>query len=275
MNNSERRKLLYEIIFGTDTKFGKLFDVILISLILASYLLLMAGSVKAIDTKYNQIIIAFEWAFTIIFTIEYLTRIYCSPRPLKYITSFYGIVDLIATMPLYIALLFPSAHYLLIIRLVRVLRIFRILRLNNYLKDSNILLSSINNSKRKILVFFLAMLIFVIVLGTLIYIVEGPKNGFNNLFISVYWAIVTMTTVGYGDLVPHTVLGKGIAAFTMLLGYCTLVVTTGIVSAQFISDAKNRTSSNNIKCPNCGQVDHNEQAIFCFNCGAELPSLKK
>ncbi|MGF1679743.1 ion transporter [Photobacterium minamisatsumaniensis] len=264
-----RRQKIYQVIFGTQTKAGQRFDVALIIAILCSELVLILSSVSSIETHYPTALFALEWLFTILFTIEYLFRLYCSPKPWAYARSFYGVIDLIAILPSYLAFLFPGSNYLLIVRLIRVMRIFRILKLARFLRDSNILLRSLLMAQRKILVFFSTVAILVTVLGSLLYVIEGPDNGFTSIPTSIYWAIVTITTVGYGDIVPQTDLGKALASFTMLLGYSILAVPTGIITAELSQEMK--TQRNLIRCMNCSTSGHEEDADYCKKCGAELP----
>ncbi|MBC7004624.1 ion transporter [Photobacterium sp. BZF1] len=264
-----RKQRLYQIIFGTQTKAGRNFDIALIIAILCSELILILSTIRSVDFKYSEALTVLEWVFTILFTIEYALRLYCSPKPWAYARSFYGVIDLIAVLPSYLAFLFPGSNYLLIIRLIRVMRIFRILKLARFLKDSNILLRSLLMAQRKILVFFSTVAILVTVLGSLLYIVEGPDNGFTSIPTSIYWAIVTITTVGYGDIVPQTDIGKAIAAFTMLLGYSILAVPTGIITAELSLEMK--TQRELIRCTNCSASGHENDANFCKKCGTQLP----
>ena len=264
-----RKQRLYQIIFGTQTKAGRNFDIALIVAILCSELILILSTIRSVDFKYSEALTVLEWVFTILFTIEYALRLYCSPKPWAYARSFYGVIDLIAVLPSYLAFLFPGSNYLLIVRLIRVMRIFRILKLARFLKDSNILLRSLLMAQRKILVFFSTVAILVTVLGSLLYIVEGPDNGFTSIPTSIYWAIVTITTVGYGDIVPQTDIGKAIAAFTMLLGYSILAVPTGIITAELSQEM--RTQRELIRCTNCSASGHESDANFCKKCGTQLP----
>ncbi|MGF1690521.1 ion transporter [Photobacterium kagoshimensis] len=269
MSKSPLRTKLYNIIFGTQTKGGQNFDIALIIAIISSEIVLILSSVASIEARFSSYLFYIELGFTLLFTIEYLLRLYCSPKPLAYARSFYGIVDLIAIVPAYIAFFVPGANYLLIIRLIRVLRIFRVLKLVRYLRDSNILLRSLKHAQRKILVFFSSVSILVTVFGSLMYVIEGPDNGFSSIPQSIYWAIVTITTVGYGDLVPHTVLGKFVASLTMLLGYSILAVPTGIITAELNQEMK--VSRELIRCPNCATSGHETDAHYCKECGTHLP----
>ncbi|WP_443147281.1 ion transporter [Photobacterium sp. MCCC 1A19761] len=264
-----RKQKLFEIIFGTQTKAGQYFDIALILAILCSELILILTSMQSVSAPYGDSLLALEWVFTALFTIEYGLRLYCSPKPWAYARSFYGIIDLLAVLPSYLAFLFPGSNYLLIIRLIRVMRIFRILKLARFLKDSNILLRSLIMAQRKILVFFSSLAILVTVLGSLLFIIEGPEHGFTNIPAGIYWAIVTITTVGYGDIVPHTALGKALAAFTMLLGYSIIAVPTGIITAELSQEM--RTQRSLIRCTNCSASGHETDAHYCRKCGTELP----
>ncbi|KHT63000.1 ion transporter [Photobacterium gaetbulicola] len=264
-----RKQRLYQIIFGTQTKAGRNFDIALIVAILSSEVVLILSSIRSVDARYSEVLTTFEWIFTLLFTVEYLLRLYCSPKPWAYARSFYGVIDLIAVLPSYLAFLFPGSNYLLIIRLIRVMRIFRILKLVRFLKDSNILLRSLLMAQRKILVFFSTVAILVTLLGSLLYLVEGPDNGFTSIPTSIYWAIVTITTVGYGDIVPQTNIGKAIASLTMLLGYSILAVPTGIITAELSQEMQ--TQRHLIRCTNCSASGHESDANFCKKCGTALP----
>jgi voltage-gated potassium channel len=258
----------YVIIFGTHTRAGKAFDIFLIIAILASLLVLLLDSISSIHAEWSAIFRLVEYGFTGLFTIEYLIRLWCSPKPTAYAKSFYGIIDFLAILPTYLAIFFPTATFMGVIRLIRVLRIFRILKLVRYLQDSNLLLRSLLMSRRKVFIFFTAVAILVTIFGSLIFVIEGPSNGFTSIPQSIYWAIVTITTVGYGDLVPQTGLGKSIAAMTMLLGYSILAVPTGIVTAELHQEMNAHKSL--VKCPNCMKNGHESDAMFCKHCGSEL-----
>jgi len=268
---------LHEIIYEADTPAGKLFDVILLITILASIVLVMLESVKSIDSKYHDILNISEWIITILFSIEYIARIISVKKPLNYITSFYGIIDLLSTVPKYLSILFSGTHALVALRALRLLRVFRILKLGRYLGASNTLVSALKASRAKISVFLFAVLIVAIILGTIMYMIEGEENGFTNIPKSVYWCIVTLTTVGFGDIAPQTPLGQFIAALVMILGYGIIAVPTGIVSAEYTSQKKDATNSekndislNTQSCPNCSAENHKDYAEFCYNCGHKL-----
>lgn len=260
---------LYVIIFGTHTRMGRLFDIALIFTIVASLIVLVLDSIPSIEKQWGTTITYLEYGFTALFTIEYLLRLYCSPKPTAYMRSFYGVIDLVAVLPTYLAFFFPAASFIGVIRMLRVMRIFRVLKLVRYLQDSNILLRSLLMSRRKILIFFSTVGILVIILGSIIFVVEGPSNGFTSIPQSIYWAIVTITTVGYGDLVPKTPFGQAIASLTMLLGYSILAVPTGIITAELNHEMN--AHRNLVKCPNCSKTGHESDALYCKFCGSELP----
>lgn len=271
MNNNAIREKLYHIIFGTDTPAGKGFDVALIYLILLSVFVLMLDSVASISERYGSWLMIAEWTFTAVFTLEYLVRIYCSPRPLAYMRSFYGVIDLVSVLPNYLALFIPGANYLLIVRLLRVLRVFRVLKLARYLSEADVLIRSMVQSRRKIIVFFMVVLVLSTIFGSLMYVVEGPGNGFTSIPISIYWTIVTITTVGYGDIAPQTVLGQIVASAAMLTGYSIIAVPTGILTAELAREmSRERTSRH---CRNCERSGHEKDADWCKHCGTELPEL--
>lgn len=269
MKNKSIKHYLYITIFGTHTKGGRAFDIGLICLILASQATLILDSMASVKAEYGELLWTLEYIFTAFFTLEYLLRLYCSPKPASYAKSFYGIIDVLAILPTYLALFFPSASYIAIIRLLRVMRIFRVLKLVRYLQDSNILLRSLLMAKRKILIFFSTVAILVSVFGSLMFVIEGPNNGFTSIPQSIYWAIVTITTVGYGDLVPHTALGKAVASLTMLLGYSILAVPTGIITAELNQEMNAHRDL--VRCPNCVKGGHESDAMHCKHCGSKLP----
>lgn len=273
-HNRRLKQKLYVIIFESDTPAGKLFDVLLIACILFSVLLVIIESLKGLPTYLTTPFIILEFIFTGFFTFEYLTRIYCSPSPRKYIFSFFGIVDLLATLPLYIGLLFPGARYLLIIRIFRLIRIFRVFKLFNFLTEGERLLVALKESSKKIAVFFLFVVVLVISIGTIMYMIEGSQTNsqFNNIPNSIYWAIVTMTTVGYGDITPATGLGKFLSAIVMLIGYTIIAVPTGIVSVSMMKDYRRLREK---QCPHCHQSGHDENAVYCKFCGGALKPEEK
>ncbi len=278
-NNTEKswKSKLHDIIYEADTPAGKLFDVVLLIAIIASILLVMLESIRSFDEKYHDFLNISEWIITILFTIEYITRIITVKKPYKYIFSLYGIIDFLSTIPKYISLLFGGIHALAALRALRLLRIFRILKLARYLGASNMLVSALKASKAKISVFLFAVLIVCIIFGTLMYLIEGEASGFSSIPISVYWCIVTLTTVGFGDIAPVTPLGQLIAAIIMILGYGIIAVPTGIVSAEYTAQGKNnstqhteRVSLNSQSCENCLATKHQDKADYCYNCGEKL-----
>ena len=264
---SPLRMRVFHIVFRTDTSAGKLFDVILLWAIMISVLLVMLESVPSIGARYGHFLQIAELVFTVIFTLEYATRIWSSPRPKQYIFSFFGIVDLLAILPSYIGFVFVSAHSLTVIRALRLLRIFRILKLARFVSEANVMVKAFQASQRKIIVFILSILTITIIFGTLMYMIESPEAGFTSIPRSVYWAIVTLTTVGFGDITPQTALGQGIAAIVMMLGYGTIAVPTAIMSAEMMRTA----SETGMECSNCHATDHLTDAKYCRKCGTELP----
>ncbi|HCG9722788.1 ion transporter [Vibrio parahaemolyticus] len=273
MTTHSLKNTLYVTIFGTHTKAGRAFDIALIIAIISSLAVLVLDSIPSVRAEWAKELKYLEYTFTGLFTIEYLLRLYCSPKPVAYAKSFYGIVDLLAIIPTYLVLFFPSASFMGVIRALRVMRIFRILKLVRYLQESNILLRSLLMARRKIFIFFTTVAILVTIFGSLIFIVEGPENGFTSIPKSIYWAIVTITTVGYGDLVPQTNLGKALASITMLLGYSILAVPTGIFTAELHQEMQSHKVL--VKCPNCSQTGHDSDAIYCKHCGSELADPDK
>lgn len=268
-NKKDKFRLrLYEIIFEADTKAGKLFDITLLWVILASIGLVMLESVHAVNDNYGQWLKIGEWIVTIIFTIEFVLRIYVLRKPFSYIFSFYGIVDILSILPTYISLFITGASGLMVIRALRLLRVFRILKLSRYTKEAGNILTALRESRHKLGVFLAAILTIVTILGTLMYMIEGEKNGFTSIPEGIYWAIVTLTTVGYGDIAPHTDLGKFISSFVMILGYAIIAVPTGIVTVAFNKQMDKGISTQ--VCPNCLCESHERDAKFCKKCGAEL-----
>jgi len=260
------RESLNTIIFGSETRLGKLFDIVLIVSILISVLAVMLGSVKKIQWQYHDILFFMEWFFTLLFTLEYILRLISVRKPMLYVRSFFGIVDFLSIVPTYLSFLIPSIKYMLVIRILRLLRVFRILKLSNYMGEAQILLAALNNSWRKILVFLYTILTLVVIFGSLMYVVEGDKAGFTSIPKSVYWAIVTLTTVGYGDIAPQTPLGQMIAAFIMIMGYGIITVPTGIYSAELVQTVKPSKIKNHA-CPDCGETGHDFDAEHCKYCG--------
>ena len=262
------RNTLYRIIFEADTPAGKAFDIVLVVSIVLSVLAVMLDSVAATHAQWGSALFYAEWFFTIIFTLEYIARLVSVSKPSGYIFSFMGIVDLLSTLPSYIGLFVGGASYALALRLLRLLRIFRVLKLANYLEESAVLAHALAASRRKLLVFLLAILLLVMILGTLMFTVEGPENGYTSIPESVYWAIVTLTTVGYGDISPRTPLGQAIASLVMILGYAIIAVPTGIVTVELArSHAKQNVV---IACPRCMLEGHARDARYCRRCGEQL-----
>jgi voltage-gated potassium channel len=264
------RRRLYSVIFESDTRAGKLFDEVLIGLILASVVVVVLDSIASIHAKYGQLLTVLEWSFTLLFTAEYIARLVCVQRPMRYARSVFGVIDLVAVLPTYLAILVPGLHALIDVRVLRLLRIFRIFKLSAYIAEYGALGRALMESRRKILVFLSFVMLVVLVMGTLMYVVEGPEHGFLNIPIGVYWAITTMTTVGFGDITPKTDLGRFIASIMMLLGWGTLAVPTGIVSAEFTAQ-KLRPRTRH--CVACGSDGHSMSDRFCRDCGAALPSV--
>lgn len=261
-----------EIIFGTSTPAGKAFDVVLIVAIIASVIAIMLDSVEGVSQRYHHLLLQIEWFFTIVFTIEYFLRIFSSPHPTRYMRSFFGIIDLLAILPTYLSLFAPSLNYLMVIRMLRVLRIFRILKLMRYLNEVSVLLRAIRSSSRKIFVFFVMVFTVTCIFGTIMYLIEGPQHGFTSIPKSIYWAIVTITTVGYGDIAPQTILGQGLAAMVMMTGYAIIAVPTGIISAEIYRDMKAQRDFR--ECLSCRRSGHEQDADFCRFCGFELEQTR-
>ena len=266
------RESLNNIIFGAETRAGKLFDILLIVCIAFSVLAVMLSSVEAFYHKYSTLFFYAEWTFTILFTIEYILRLISVRQPRLYARSFYGIIDLLSILPTYIGLLVPSVKYMLIIRILRILRIFRIFKLVEYVEEADTLMTALRNSSQKILVFLYTVLTLSIVFGSMLYVVEGSASGFTSIPKSVYWAIVTLTTVGYGDIAPQTPLGQIIAATIMIMGYGIIAVPTGIYSAELIKTYRPLEVSNDA-CPSCGRIGHDTDADFCKYCGGALEEI--
>jgi voltage-gated potassium channel len=264
------RERLRIIIFEADTPAGKAFDVSLLVAILVSVLAVMLDSVASIRAEYGRALDVTEWLFTHHFTNEYVLRRGCVPVPWHYARSFFGVVDLLAILPTYLSLLLPGAEHLLVIRGIRLLRIFRVFKLGRFLGEASILRKALVDSRHKITVFLGSIAILVAILGTAMYLIEGEENGFTSIPISVYWAVVTLTTVGYGDIAPQTVIGKGLATVVMILGYSILAVPTGIVTAEIVEAAVASRKVSARCCPQCMSEDHDVDAEFCKACGAQL-----
>lgn len=267
-NLSPHQRKLHEIIFEADTKAGKLFDIILLISIALSVTVVILDSVSSVNAKYGEILFYSEWFFTILFSIEYIFRLYCVGKPLMYARSFYGIVDLVSVLPTYLSLVLPGGQIFITIRLLRMLRVFRVLKFVQYIGAANNLTEALKASRKRIAVFVFTILIIVVIMGSLMYAIEGEENGFTSIPHSIYWAIVTLTTVGYGDISPQTGLGQFLASIIMILGYGIIAVPTGIVTSEM---TKRRLQEVNTQsCPNCSAEGHDTDAKYCKYCGAEL-----
>lgn len=264
------RKRLHEIIFEADTPKGKLFDVVLLWAILLSVGVVFLESVPSIKQKYGQLLIYAEYAFTALFTIEYVLRLISVGRPSKYVFSFYGLVDLMSILPTFIEVLLPGVASIRVIRVLRLLRVFRVLKLVGFLKEAKLLQNALWASRRKIFVFMLTVLALVTILGTLVYIVEDESAGFTSIPRSIYWAIVTVTTVGYGDIAPTTVTGQTLASVIMLIGYAIIAVPTGIVTAEIVKGSASDNLASTQSCPSCSAEGHDYDAKYCNKCGELL-----
>jgi voltage-gated potassium channel len=268
------RLRLYTVVFESDTRAGRIFDIVLIAVILLSVAAVLADSVESVRSQHGALLDRLEWMFTILFTIEYVARLSCIDRPLRYARSFFGIVDLLAVLPTYLTVLWPEAQVLIDVRILRLLRCFRIFKLTAYLREFRLLGRAMANSMRKILVFLSVVVIVVLIVGTLMYVIEGPTHGFTSIPKAIYWALSTITTVGYGDIVPHTELGRALAAIVMLIGWGILAVPTGIVTAEmtaqkFVKEPVDRT------CSACGSTDHEADSVFCRLCSARLSGVNR
>ncbi len=271
LSNKGWRYKLHEIIYGTHTPAGKLFDIILLIMILYSIIIVMLESVPRIDQKYHEFLDISEWVVTILFTIEYILRVVCIKRPMKYVTSFFGVIDLLSTIPKYLSFFIGGSQFMTAFRALRLLRVFRILKLVRFVGESNNLVRALKASRTKIFVFVFFVLIVSVLLGTIMYMVEGPEHGFNSIPHSVYWTIVTLTTVGYGDISPETALGQFIATFIMIIGYGIIAVPTGIVSAEYTArKQEDKDVDEGRSCQNCGAEIVRSDADYCRKCGERL-----
>src|SRR5512133_1083348 len=271
------RLRLYQVIYESDTAAGRLFDQVIVAAILVSVAVVMADSVQAWHARHRTVFKVTEWFFTLLFTVEYIARLTTVDRPLRYARSFFGIVDLIAVLPTYLALFLPELHALIDVRILRLLRIFRIFRLTEYVAEYQTLLEALKASRRKILVFLSAVMMVALILGTLLYVVEGPEHGFSDIPTSVYCAITTITTVGFGDITPKTDVGRLLASFMMLLGWGTLAVPTGIVTAEMAAQRRGGVphAPTTRTCHECLSEGHAASANFCFQCGDRLPAYQQ
>ena len=263
------RENLNEVIFGSETTTGRCFDVILIIMIVLSTLVVMLDSVEEFQNQHAELFDFLEWFFTVLFSLEYLLRLLCVRQPWLYVRSFYGIVDLLSILPNYIGLVFPGAQYTMVVRILRLLRIFRVLKLSAYLNEANFLMTALINSRSKIMVFLYAVLTLIVIFGALMYVIEGKDAGFTSIPQGMYWAIVTLTTVGYGDIAPNTTLGQITASIIMIMGYGIIAVPTGIYGSELMKTVKSH-NINNEACPNCGAIGHDTDAQYCKYCGQSL-----
>jgi voltage-gated potassium channel len=268
-NDTPWRHRLHTVIFESDTRAGKAFDVTLLALILLSILVVMLDSVSWLRDDYGELFLTLEWVFTAIFTLEYILRLVCIKKPLLYAVSFLGLIDLLSILPMYLSIFFVGAQSLLVLRALRLLRIFRIFKLTHFMSEMNFLGAAISSSLKKISIFMLAVLTIVVILGSLMYVIEGGQNGYTSIPTSIYWAIVTITTVGYGDISPVTPLGKFVASLIMLLGYGIIAVPTGIVTTEMAVAARAKKQHRDV-CPACGREGHDADANFCKFCGEKL-----
>ena len=259
---------MHEIIYESDTRAGKLFDVTLLCLIVSSIIIVVLDSTPQLNRSFGDLFMKIEWGFTILFTIEYILRLICIKRPWRYVFSFLGLIDLLAIIPGYLSLFVPGTRSLLVLRALRLLRIFRIFKLSHFLSEMHFLATALKGSMRKISIFMLVVLTLVIIMGSIMYLVEGGRNGFNSILESIYWGIVTITTVGYGDISPVTPLGKFVASVIMLMGYAIIAVPTGIVTTEMVLAMKKE--ENRQACPGCGREGHDSNALYCKFCGEKL-----
>ncbi len=267
------RAQAYNIIFETDTHLGRLFDLGLIIAIAISVAIVLLDSVAAIAQRWGAVFDWFEWGFTLLFTAEYLLRLVCVRQPLRYATSLFGVIDLLAVLPTYVAIFVPDAYVLMDVRVLRLLRVFRVLKLVPYMNEYSVLLSALRAARRKILVFLSFVMLVVVLLGTTMYVIEGPANGFTSIPTAIYWAITAVTTVGFGDLVPKTDLGRAIASMMMMIGWGTLAVPTGIISAELTSRRSYVSVPGLRDCPHCHEPDLGFTDRYCRACGTALPAL--
>lgn len=269
LKNNKFRKRLHEIVFEADTIAGRLFDIVLLALIVISVIVVILESIEPLHKRYGALFLFLEWFFTIIFTLEYGLRLYSVKRPLNYVKSFFGIIDLMAILPTYLSIFMGGYQYLLIIRALRLIRVFRIFKLGHFLQASQTIVSALRASRAKITVFIAFVLLMVLIIGGIMYVIEGTYNSsFSSIPRSVYWAIVTLTTVGYGDITPSTTLGQFLSAIVMIMGYAIIAVPTGIVSAEMVFQRKGNLTTQ--VCPYCSREGHDVDAKFCKYCGENL-----
>jgi voltage-gated potassium channel len=267
------RRQLYRVVFESDTHAGRMFDTIVIVAIVLSVAAVIADSIELVKSRHGRVLDVIEWIFTILFTLEYIARLACVDRPLRYARSFFGIVDLAAVLPTYLIFVFPEAQALIDVRVLRLVRVFRVFKLTRYLSEVRLLGRAMANSMRKILVFLSVVIMAVLVVGTLMYVIEGPENGFTSIPKSIYWALSTITTVGYGDIVPKTELGRALASLVMLIGWGILAVPTGIVTAEMTVQSLGHPLGE--RCSACGATSHAADATYCRRCGARLAAAEQ
>jgi voltage-gated potassium channel len=270
MRQDSLRRRLGHIIFETNTPGSRAFDVVLLWVILISVAAAVLESVPAIELRYGEMLRGLEWTFTVLFTIEYALRVYTARDRRRYVFSFFGLVDLLAVIPTYLSLLLPGARYALVIRSLRLLRVFRVLKLVHFLDDADLIVSALRASREKILVFLFGVLTIVLITGATMYVIEGPGNGFDSIPISIYWAIVTITTVGYGDFIPSTAVGRFLSSLLMITGYAIIAVPTGIVTTE-IGRVTGERRVVGLECERCRATGHSVGANYCFSCGERLP----
>ncbi len=267
MTKNKLKEGIHNIVFEADTPAGKLFDTLLFLTIAFSVIIVMLNSVNTLHIEYGKLFLTIEWVITILFTLEYIARIYAVRKPIKYIFSFYGIIDLLSILPTFISLFVTGTHLLLVIRMLRLMRIFRVFKLARYVNASNVLLTALVSSRIKIVVFLEVVMIIVVITGSMMYLIEGPENGFTSIPKSIYWSIVTITTVGYGDIAPQTVLGQTIASMLMIVGFAIIAVPTSIIGSELV---RNRSGRNTHVCRDCHFSNHDDDAYYCKKCGDRL-----
>ncbi len=270
-HHSAWRHRLHEVIFEADTPAGRAFDLALFIAIIVSVAIVMLNSVASVHERFGQALYVTEWVFTIFFTIEYVLRLISIGRPWRYVFSFFGIVDLLAIIPTYLDVLVPGSHQLLVIRILRLLRIFRVLKLVQFVSEANLLLASLRAARPKMAVFFTTVSTLVVIFGSLMYVVEPDNPGYTSIPKAIYWAVVTITTVGYGQITPETPLGQAISAMVMILGYSIIAIPTGIITAELAQRHRNRTNTQ--VCEECGADGHDDDAKFCRRCGSVINAM--
>ena len=268
MTKSKFRTRLGDVIFETDTPTAKAFDIVLLIAIFLSVIVVLLDSVVSLNEKYGEIFYVLEWAFTILFTLEYILRIYSAKKPFKYIFSFYGVIDLLSILPTYLSAFLVGSHYLVVIRILRLLRVFRVLKLARFVGAADTLRTALRNSRAKIIIFMEVVLTIVVIVGSIMYLIEGPENGFDSIPKSIYWAIVTLTTVGYGDIAPNTPLGQILASMLMITGYAIIAVPTGIITTEMSKISSNKIQQK--ECSSCQAGNHDIDAVYCNKCGNVL-----